>query len=199
MLREARNKGYRRGNAQLPTTCASLRTNNFARDAFFDIFISDGQQNAHLIGASLETDTNSADGSRAFLDIWLDPQNPNSAILQLTLTNNWSDDPAALKAPRGSLTINGENGFFVDVARFLPVNVAGGSPVLRIFWYRYWWNDARPHSWWWYGGYSWWYREYACWGVTSWWWWHMWWIWWHGYHWWWWSNWWADLNPVHQQ
>lgn len=80
---------------------------------------------------------------------------------------------------------------------FLPVNVAGGSPVLRIFWYRYWWNDARPHSWWRYGCYSWWYWEYAWWGVT--WWWHVWWIWWHGHHWWWWSTWWADLNPVHQQ
>jgi len=198
LLREMRLKGYRRNNQALPTTCAGLRNNSLARDAFQYAFVRDPQNNlqVELFGASLETDTHTSHGSRAYLDIWLDRQTPGASIVQLVLTNNWSDQPEVIKAAKGNLQVNGENRFFVDVARVIRYPQVNAAPTLKLTWYRYWWHDSHVHSWWFYGAYSWWWWQYSWTGGTWYWWWNAWWPWWHSYHWYWWSNWWADLNPV---
>lgn len=195
LLKEASAKGYRRANRALPTTCAQLRNSSFQRDSFFDVFISDPMtnQSTRLKAASLETDTNLAHGSRAFFDIWLDPQAPDASIVQLTLTNNWSDQPEVVKSNVGRLTQNGETRFFVDIARS---TAAAGTQIGAVTWYRYWWYDSHSHYWWWYGGYTWWWYRYAWYGGGWWWWWNAWWPWWHSYHYWFWSNWWSDLNLI---
>lgn len=193
LIRELRLKRFLRNGSALPTGCDGLRNINHARDSFFEVLLGDGQQSTRLIAASLESDTHAKHGSRAYIDLWVDPQNPQASIAQVTLTNNWSDQPEILKSVTGKLSVNGENRFYVDVARAIPINVVGGNPTLKLFWYRYWWHDSHNHAWWWYGGYNWWYWQYAWYGVTWYWWWHIWWPWWHGYHWWYWSNWWGDL------
>ena len=196
LIVEVAAKGYKRNGKPLPPTCAGLRNTTLARDSFFDVFVSDGHNTADLVAASIETDVNPSTASRAFFDIFLDRQNPAASIVQATLTNNWSDQPEVVKAAKGSLKVNGENRFFVDVARVTSQPVAGGSPLFVLRWYHYWWYDSHNHYWWWYGPYRWWYYQYVWYGGTWWWWWNAWWPWWHGYHWYFWSNWWSDLNFI---
>ena len=196
LIAEVARKGYRRNGQPLPTTCAALRSSTFTADSFFDITFSDGQRTDNLVAASLGSDVNPATGSRSFFDIFIDLQNPAASIVQATLTNNWSDQPEVVKAAKGNLRVNGENRFFVDVARVISEPVAGGSPQLVLLWYHYWWYDSHNHYWWWYGPYTWWFYQYSWYGGTWWWWWNAWWPWWHGYHWYFWSNWWSDLNFI---
>ncbi len=197
LVQEARAKGYRRNGKPLPASCAALLKTTARADSFFDVSISDPQRqlSEHLAAASLETDTNTMHGSRAYFDIWLDAQNPDASIVQLSLTNNWSDQPEVVKAAKGGLQVNGQSRFFVDVARVISRPTVNAARQRTLVWYHYWWYDSHAHNWWWYGPYSWWYWQYSWYGGVWWWWWNGWWPWWHSYHWYFWSNWWSDLNP----
>lgn len=113
-------------------------------------------------------------------------------MTQLTITNNFHDEPDRLERMTAPLMVNGENRFYVDVGRARPNRASDG--VLQMVWYHYWWYDSHHHPWWWYGAYYWWWWRYN-WSDLRWvWWWDWFWVWWHWHHWWSWSTWWGDLN-----
>lgn len=190
LLKAAADRGYSRG---APVT-QSAPLQAAAEDLFNTASVEvPGAVLCNLILGTLTFNPHSEHGGRAWLDIAIDEQNPDACFAQLTLTNNFSGDLDGIQDAR--FEFNGENRFYVDVARALSGTCGQGEP--GIVWYRYWWYDSHHHPWWWFGPYRWWWTRYNWFGFRWKAWWDWWWVYWHWLHWWSWSNWWGDVIGAH--